>query len=321
MGYRVDKLCQRRKLNTHDIVTPLLIPSFSSKGFPNLNDIWQYMNPYLPDVILLSCYDIHYGLIEYSDVANLIILDSGGYETNIDIDLSSVDQSVHRPNQWDKGKYLDTLRGITTLNTCVAVSYDNPSIPFINQIEIAREDLLGFVSVDFLLKPSNGTVINLDELENNVSVLFPFDLIGITEKELGRSLIERLRIVAQLRTILSEYGLDTPIHVFGCLDPISVWLYFLCGADVFDGLSWLRYSFWQNIALYRNSWAILTERLNLSDQDLLYESYLNNLDLLKSNQRAMIQFAENLNISLLPFDVDLITRTLSQAAVSWFGKE
>jgi hypothetical protein len=88
MDYRVDRLCRRRKLKTHDIATPLLIPSFSSKGFPNLINIWKNLNSYLPDVILLSCYDIHYGLIAYSDITNLVFLDSGGYEANIDVDLS-----------------------------------------------------------------------------------------------------------------------------------------------------------------------------------------------------------------------------------------
>jgi hypothetical protein len=201
------------------------------------------------------------------------------------------------------------------------VTYDNPDIPLINQVESAKQDLPGSVALDFLLKPSRGNVINPAELEDNTSVLASFDLIGVTEKELGRSLVERLRNAAQLRTILSAGGLDIPIHVFGCLDPISVWLYFLCGADVFDGLSWLRYSFWQNIALYRNSWAIISEQANLDDQDLPYKSYLNNLDLLRSNQRALIQFVENLKISVLPFDVNLITRTLSQAGILFSGKE
>jgi hypothetical protein len=34
---------------------------------------------------------------------------------------------------------------------------------------------------------------------------------------------------------LDEAGVKSPIHVFGALDPLTVCLYFVAGAEVFDG--------------------------------------------------------------------------------------
>ena len=46
-----------------------------------------------------------------------------------------------------------------------------------------------------------------------------------------------------LRDALSEIGSHLPIHVFGTITPGAVLAYFLCGADVFDGLNWLRFAY------------------------------------------------------------------------------
>ena len=70
-----------------------------------------------------------------------------------------------------------------------------------------------------------------------------FSIIGFTEKELGPSLLKRMTAIARVRRALKEVNLDLPIHVFGSLDTISTPLYFLAGADIFDGLTWLRYAF------------------------------------------------------------------------------
>ncbi|MDW3181367.1 hypothetical protein [Roseobacter sp.] len=64
-----------------------------------------------------------------------------------------------------------------------------------------------------------------------------------TEKEIGASTKDRLTFLAAFRDLLDEAGMETAIHVFGGLDPLMTPLYFLAGADVFDGLSWLGYAF------------------------------------------------------------------------------
>src|ERR1044072_8121942 len=71
------------------ISTPLLLPSFSSKGFPRVAETLKAMEEYISDEVLISAYDLHFSLIEPPfDFASTIFLDSGGYEASKDSELS-----------------------------------------------------------------------------------------------------------------------------------------------------------------------------------------------------------------------------------------
>ncbi|WP_439373037.1 hypothetical protein [Bradyrhizobium sp. DASA03120] len=86
-----------------------------------------------------------------------------------------------------------------------------------------------------------------------------FDIVGVTEKEAGDTFFERLAFVARLRALLDANNVHKPIHVFGGLDPFMTPLYFLAGADVVDGLTWLRMAFSDTGARYLPSHAAMTE--------------------------------------------------------------
>jgi hypothetical protein len=53
------------------------------------------------------------------------------------------------------------------------------------------------------------------------------DVIGVTEKEAGSTLRERIETVVLLRRALHLIGSDIPIHLFGGLDPALSPLFFL----------------------------------------------------------------------------------------------
>ena len=56
-------LAKRRHLYLKDgnvVDTPLLIPSFSSKGFPYVSEIIETTKEIICDEILVSAYDIYY---------------------------------------------------------------------------------------------------------------------------------------------------------------------------------------------------------------------------------------------------------------------
>jgi hypothetical protein len=99
----------------------------------------------------------------------------------------------------------------------------------------------------FLLKPQAKEEHTLESalrvLGGQVGELVAFQLLGVTEKELGNSSLERMVRIAKLRQALDDASLRIPIHVFGALDPLSVCLYFVAGAEVFDGLTWSRYAY------------------------------------------------------------------------------
>ena len=74
-------------------------------------------------------------------------------------------------------------------------------------------------------------------------LLRTFDIVGVTEREIGESIHDRLVNIARLRKSLNAAEVTIPIHVFGGLDPLLTPLYFAAGAEIFDGLGWLRYAY------------------------------------------------------------------------------
>ncbi len=78
--------------------TPLIVPSFSSKGFPEVKKIIETLKELISGCLLISAYDIHYEHVS-GDVsfAELIFLDSGGYECAKDKELSNLATSTTCP--------------------------------------------------------------------------------------------------------------------------------------------------------------------------------------------------------------------------------
>jgi len=69
--------------------TPSIVPSFSSKGFPEVGKIVEALSSVITDSLLVSAYDISYGhLAKAPQFAEYLILDSGGYECSKDMELS-----------------------------------------------------------------------------------------------------------------------------------------------------------------------------------------------------------------------------------------
>jgi hypothetical protein len=111
---------------------------------------------------------------------------------------------------------------------------------------------------ELIIKPEErGTVsINPEIIRDKVHDLEFFDIIGVTEKELGASVKDRMISIANMRLNLDEGGVNKPIHVFGSLDPITTPLYYLAGAEIFDGLTWLKFIFHEGSTYYRESEAV-----------------------------------------------------------------
>ena len=138
------------------------------------------------------------------------------------------------------------------------VNYDYQEETIETQIKKAIDffDKYKEYSCNFLFKPTKGKFsFDFDEWVKHISKYSHFDIIGFTEKELGVSILERCMNIIRIRYALIEEELDIPIHIFGCLDPLSIIIYFSCGADIFDGLSWLRYNFDNDsgVAIYINN--------------------------------------------------------------------
>ena len=122
---------------------------------------------------------------------------------------------------------------------------------------------------DFLIKPEtkDQDYIQIENVLKHIKLFKSFDLIGITEKELGNSILQRMLNIAKIRKGLNDNGIYSPIHVFGSLDPVTTILYFLAGGEIFDGLTWLKYSYFNNAAIYTSNFAVLNSELGINTRD------------------------------------------------------
>lgn len=259
-----------------DLNTPLLVPSFSSKGFRVTNDssevreALQVTSEWLTDTMLISAYDLAHEHIprpkDLPATPELIIVDSGGYEMRIEHDMSTAVHWPHQPLAWGEERYRDELDLWPDRFLAAFVSYDDPHqrLPLAEQVAKATELFSRYPRQlhTFLLKPETVDQKHLTIAINSVTEtphqLAPFQFIGVTEKELGSSMLDRMHNVARLRLALDGAGVKAPLHVFGALDPLSCVLFFLAGAEVFDGLTWLRYAFRNGLCIYHRDYGALS---------------------------------------------------------------
>lgn len=312
----VPELCTQRQIKKVDLYTPLLIPSFSSKGFANLGEIVSSLDPFIIDTAMVSSYDIFHGFVSNNALSpNLLFIDSGGYEARQDFDLAEVYALEYQPRVWNRKNHIQVLRKLDTLSAVAAVSFDEVEGHYSigEQVRRARslfDDFPHFVS-DFLIKPDQNTYVNVDEVVKHCTEVGTFDIVGFTEKELGPSPVERLKNVIRIRQAFNEADVTAPIHVFGCLDPLMVQLFYLCGADVFDGLSWLRFGYHESLAIYLNNWIVLADKITLSDAEARQWTQFKNLEYLNHLRDRMIKYASSFDLKDLTIAPELVQQVLT----------
>ena len=213
------------------IRTPLLLPSFSSKGFPEIQNIFKATEEVIDGEILVSAYDVHYkALTGPFDFAEAIFLDSGGYEASKDVELSDIRKHAYDPKAWTIDSYLAIVTSWSSSRPTVIISYDHPKdrVNTKEQIDRAERTLPKGQNIfrEILFKPETAdseqeasNEINVDAVIENVYRLAAFDAVGITEKEIGSTLQAKMANITRIRKALNANGFeDKPIHVFGSLD-------------------------------------------------------------------------------------------------------
>jgi hypothetical protein len=292
----------------------LLVPSFTSKGFPfhrgksKVGESLEYAETFLKDAALVSAYDVAYrhlprlaGLrtfparLPYS-APRVLFIDSGTYESKLDVDETQGRLSVHLTRPWSRR---DHARCITELVDprlpIVIVNYDSYD-PIDRQVDAATdlfERHAAFLH-DFLVKPEkSGDYIESAVILNVVDQLPSFDILGFTEKELGATLLDRMVTIASIRRGLDEAGCGAPIHVFGSLDPVLTPLYFIAGAEIFDGLAWLYLGTRDGMWIYGDQQAALSRNWTRDDRQRWAIRLQENLTMLENLQSALGRFVSS----------------------------
>ena len=216
-------LARRHSLN-HPIIgpidLPLLVPSFTSKGFrldpygqrnrqrdiSEVAYVLESLKAVEKNALLISGYDIHFkhlippnatsGLKGYLKKTNLVVVDSGGYELTKDYDSTEPKLMQYPVKEGyckeayrrELSKLLVSKKPLPLLIT--NFDHGNSGLPLEQQIADARElfDEFKHVSTGFILKPT-GTrgpaadfVRPYDFSDHTFSSLDGFSVIGVTEE-------------------------------------------------------------------------------------------------------------------------------------------
>lgn len=305
------------------LVTPLLIPSVSSKGVGTRADGLSEANTYLqlagttaPDALLVSAYDIHHRLLEDVDrwlggeiwdtafaAGTLLVLDSGGFELGTGWAAGEIYRGSHTPEAFSVEDHEILLQRLPPNQNCLVVTYDHgagESRSLHQQAADAQRLRLHHPAfmVDALLKPPPGAFLDIEAIHDVAAELRGVDVVGVTETELGDSLFDRGRAIGQLRRTLDEAGVEAPIHVFGVLDPLLVSFYFSVGAEIFDGLTWIRYATHGGLSIYRDASALLAGRGELGTFLREATAQLEFLNGLRDLKRSLREFATSGDFSI-----------------------
>jgi hypothetical protein len=287
------------------VTTPLLVPSFSSKGFghapggePGVSRIWDIAQEFLTDCMLLSAYDIHSRNIPMPQAAvtDIVIVDSGGYETSPTHDLSTIYLDPVAQVEWSAQDVAGIYAAWPPRIPAIFVSYDyyKSRSSLEQQIDDGRHLFANHRGQlrCFLVKPETTEqgCVQLRSIMAAAKELESFDVLGVTEKELGGSILERMEAIASIRLALDDADVSIPIHVFGSLDPLSTILYFLSGAEIFDGLTWLRYGFREGLAVYSQNFGAVSVGIDRRDDHVKASMMRGNLSYLVDLRNQMLKF-------------------------------
>jgi hypothetical protein len=296
--------------------TPLLIPSFSSKGFSinkkdiggkkirvsDLYDVMLVCKELLHESLLVSAYDLHYQLIPKPHdfhCTEIVFIDSGGYETSNSYDFSGVNETNHEINDWTETDLANTLNNWPEEYPAIIVNFDHGKVrlPFSEQVANAKAFFENYGEnklTNFLIKPETKeqSSIPIESILKQLKLVKGFNIIGVTEKEIGNSILNRMVNISKLRLALDKVNPAIPIHVFGSLDPITTTLYYMAGAEIFDGLTWLKFSYHDSLAIYTHNYAVMNDEIGIhvDDKGLKIKSLTGNINYLNKFKFVLMDF-------------------------------
>jgi hypothetical protein len=312
------------------VETPMLVPSFSSKGsqfFKGVSEVGRILETaeaFITKTILISAYDIHHKHLpappNLTVKPELFILDSGGYEATEEYDLSAAIKPTSPILPWSAQDLISILDAWPEHLPAMFVSFDHPDhrLPFPQQLDDARQLFNGRSRhlLTFLLKPETKAQRTLDDALNaaraKASEFAGFDAVGLAEKDLGNNAMDRMVNVANLRFAMDEAGVKIPIHIFGGLDPLNICLFFIAGAEIFDGLTWLRYAFDElGRCVYAANHAIVKIGIDVNDTRARARLLSENLYFLQELEQKLRDFRRSKDFTKIPhgdFVKDAVTR-------------
>ncbi len=222
--------------------TPFYFPSISTvKTNYKVYDYFKLLKKVSYPGFLISSYDIYHDkdknrlmkeVHETTDRSAITLLDSGNYEA-----------SWNNDNKWDINKLRSVLRD-TTVDFCFSFDVFWKGK---RSIDKHVEKTITYIAMTAGMQRSGTTIpIIHSRIENFPSIVHDVvegvnpQIIGIAERDLGAGLLEKAKTLKGIRNELDKIEVDIPIHILGTGSPVSLLVYTVCGADLYDGLEWCK---------------------------------------------------------------------------------
>ena len=218
---------------------PQFYPSISSVSKNVLtveNHVELLISSHYPQ-FLLSCIDIHKlddtyieDILKRTKLQNQnILLDSGIYETVWNKELN-----------WSVQEYHNVVKNFPCYQV---LSYDdyfikdrNFTISSIIDSLVCSRNNNGFSNISPIVHAISPT--HFCNYVTEISEKIRPEIIAIPERELGKGVLEITRNIKNIKDEMERKKINQKIHILGTGNPLSILLYFLAGADSFDGLDW-----------------------------------------------------------------------------------
>lgn len=296
--------------NGIEIRTPLVIPSFSTRNVGRIDvdgtpesissAALRLHGNQLTEAMLVSAYDLRQRYLHDADrllggatdtifgAPELLMVDSGLYETRERVGYDD-GAAAAVGDDWSAAAYGEVLAALPEIPAAI-VNFDAAHAPYDEQIAAASALFAEHPQRAhvMLLKPEREhTFVEPARLGAVAGDLRRIDVVAVTEKELGNTLLERLKALAEVHRTLDRAEVAAPLHVFGGLDPLLTPLYVACGAEIVDGVGWLRYAYRDDVAHYLDSRAVLELDLDARVDVRLFTTVNLNLAFLRDLKRRL----------------------------------
>jgi queuine/archaeosine tRNA-ribosyltransferase len=224
------------------IDTPFFFPAISSvKTNFSIEEYLSLIRKIRYPGFLVSSYDIYHSekseenkivdtVSESTEGEFITLLDSGHYEA-----------FWYNDNTWSF-KMLETVLNKIAVDFCF--SYDIFWDEKKKEQEYLKETITSIAKTAGMQK--SGTTIPLlhsipesfpNFVQKVVEGINP-EMIAVPERELGSGIFERATTVKKIRETLDDTNRQIPLHLLGTGNPISILIYSMCGANLYDGLEW-----------------------------------------------------------------------------------
>ena len=225
-----------------EIRTPFFFPAISSiKTNFKVTEYFDLIKRTGYPGLLISAYDIYNAeskeqlikdISEISEDSKFVLIDSGNYE-----------RYWNKDKNWNPKRYDSILKNIKT-DMCFSydVSWTKDKKVKIHIDETVKSTAItaGSSIQGEVIPIIHGIPENFPIIIKGVIKGIEPQIIGITERELGASLLERAKTLKKIRDETNSIRNDVVIHLLGAGNPASILVYALCGANTFDALEWCK---------------------------------------------------------------------------------